>query len=73
MEEMASSLEMTKHQEEQSSALIHSTRSELKKFTQKISDVEKNLEELECKILQIERQVSYSGTIFILSRSDDTP
>ena len=60
MEEMASSLETMKHREEQSSALILSTRSELKEFTQKVSDVEKNLEVLECKVLKIEKQVSYS-------------
>ena len=60
MEEMASSLETMTHREEQSSALILSTRSELKEFTQKVSDVEKNLEVLECKVLKIEKQVSYS-------------
>ena len=57
MDEMAS-LETKKHQEEQSSALIHSTMSELQEFTQKVSNVEKNLEVLECKVLKIEKQVS---------------
>ena len=58
MDEMASSLETKKHQEEQSSALIHSTMSELQEFTQKVSEVEKNLEVLESKVLKIEKQVS---------------
>lgn len=60
---MATSLETTKHREEQSSALIHSTLTELKEFTQKVSDVEKKLEVLESKVLRIEKQVSYSETI----------
>lgn len=59
MEDMATSLETTKHQEEQSSDSIQSTITELKDFTQKVSDVEKNLEELESKVLRIEKQVSY--------------
>jgi len=63
MEDMATSLETTKYQEEQSSALIHSTITELKDFTQKVSDIEKNLEVLESKVLRIEKQVSYSETI----------
>jgi len=63
MEDMATSLETTKHREEQSSALIHSTLTELKEFTQKVSDVEKKLEVLESKVLRIEKQVSYSETI----------
>ena len=57
MEDMATRLETTKHQEEQSSALIHSTSSELKEFTQKVSDMEKNLEVLECEVLKIEKLV----------------
>lgn len=60
MDEMATSLQTIKHCEEQNSALIISTRSEFKEFTQKVSDVEKNLEVLECKVLKIEKQVSYS-------------
>ena len=58
MDEMASSPETKKNREDQSSALIHSTISELQEFTQKVSDVEKNLELLECKFLKIEKQVS---------------
>lgn len=63
MDEMASSLTTKKHQGEQSSALIHSTISELQEFTQKVSDVEKNLEALECKFLKIEQQVRNSYPI----------
>ena len=60
MDEMATSLQTIKHCGEQNSALIISTRSEFKEFTQKVSDVEKNLEVLECKVLKIEKQVSFS-------------
>lgn len=63
MDEMASSLTTKKHQGEQSSDLIHSTISELQEFTQKVSDVEKNLEALECKFLKIEQQVRNSYPI----------
>ena len=57
---MASRLETKKHLEEQSSALIHSTISELQEFTQKVNDVEKNLEVLECKVHKIDKEVSNS-------------
>ena len=62
---MAASLKNREHQQEQSSAMINSTTSELKEFTQKTNGVEKKLEKLECKVLQIENKVSDLETIFI--------
>lgn len=60
---MASSFEVTEQQQEQSSAMISCIRSELKEFTQKITDLDENIEKLEYKVLQIEKQVP---TVFFI-------
>lgn len=43
--------------------MVNSSRSELKELTQKITNVQKSLEALECKVLQIDKKVSFSEKI----------
>ena len=62
IEEINSSLEVTKHQGEESSDMTNSLWSHHEDLNKKINNVAENMKRLECNVLQVENKVSTHTT-----------